>query len=210
MYKKLILPLIVTILLQPLVTSASLPGCPIVCPTSAKAPAQFCAVNVRDNLSTNQLCVTGNAQIGGNLNVCGTITGNFIRAYGYFYNEDFSVALDPVLPSKIPVTNTGLALNVTNPNATDIVIQLAGVYLIAVMLEPNTALNVSADYEIQKNGVTIPGSVFNMGAGISGIQISTQALVAAVPTDVITVITTGTGQETTLTGISSIIIDKIA
>ena len=191
-------------------TNALHAACPVSCPTAAVGTAQFCAVNVRDNLSASSICFTGNAQVGGNLNVCGTITGNFIRAYGYFFDEAISVVLDPVLPTKIPFTNSGIAFNITHPNITDAIIQVAGVYLITVMIEPNTALDVSADYEIQKNGVTIPGSIFTIGAGISGIEISTQALVIAMPNDTITVITTGIGEETTLTGISSIIIDKIA
>lgn len=46
-------------------------ACPVGCPTLT-GPAHFCNVLVDTNLNTQNLCATGNVQIGGSLSVCGT------------------------------------------------------------------------------------------------------------------------------------------
>jgi hypothetical protein len=49
-------------------------ACPLACPNPGAG--QFCNLNVQTNLTTAQLCATGNVQIGGNLAVCGSITAS--------------------------------------------------------------------------------------------------------------------------------------
>lgn len=177
-------------------------GCPLACPTGTSA--QFCGLNA------STLCVTGNAQIGGVLTVCGSI--NAPTAYGYFYDPVFTVLLSTINPTKIPFTNAGAAavLNIAHPNATDAVIQLSGIYRITYMIEPTSALNSNGDFQIQVNGTAVPGSTFTLAAALSNIEISGQSIVVANAGDVISVVTTALALDTTLAGKSSLIIEKIA
>lgn len=183
-------------------------ACPTVCPSNTGA-AQFCSLTVRDNANLGSLCVTGNAQIAGDLTVCGVINGSF-AAYGFFYDDDFATT-SLIDPAKIPFTNTGISFNLTHNNATDIEINFDGVYRITALVEPSNALNVNSVLEIQVNDTLVDGSAFVIPGQLSDIEYSTQAIVTVVAGDVITVVLTpDSPQETTLSGISSIIVEKIA
>lgn len=175
-------------------------GCPIVCPTGN---ATFCGI------TAGELCVTGNLQVGGNVTICGQV--NVTRVYGYFFDQEFSVTLDPVNPTKIPFAAAGVGgvINVGHPNATDIIIQIPGVYLITYRIEPDVALPINSDFEIQKNGNLVPGSIFTLAAELSNIEISAISIIAAHAGDIITVVTTALLADTILSGKSTLVIEKI-
>lgn len=176
-------------------------GCPLVC--SQTGSATFCALN------TGDLCVTGNAQFGGNVTICGQV--NITRVYGYFFDSAFNIMLSASNPTKIPFSTAGVGgvVNVAHPNATDVVIMIPGTYIVTYRVEPDVALNINSDFEIQKNGVLIPGSIFTLAAQLSNIEISAISILTANSGDVITVVTTAL-VNAPLSGKSSLLVQKIA
>lgn len=191
-------------------------SCPTVCPTGG---AQFCALN------SQTLCVTGNAQIGGNLTVCGTgsamvsisggagVTGpvpfGSLAAYGNVY----STALGLVLVSgtnPIPFATNGPLLNVSHTaTSATVTPAISGVYLITYVIEPTVDIGVGGVYTITVGGAPVASSTYASLAGQINFPATGQAIVAITAGTAVQVTLTSTST-VTLTGTASLTLEKIA
>ena len=138
--------------------------------------------------------------------VCGVNT--VLNAYGYLYNQNFSVLLNSSTPTPIAFTNNAIVSNISHDTATnpeDITFVLDGTYLAqAVVSLTNT--DPAVEFELQLNGSPIGGTSM---PGSSDGTVVLQAQFTVQSNDILNVVETGL-VNTTITGNASITIEKIA
>lgn len=182
---------------------------------SSTAPSTSC--------TNGALVVSGGVGIGGNLNVCG-LTTSFVSVTGgagltgpipfaslAAYANAYDTALALVLASgtnSIPLPTAGPLLNVTHPNATDIVPQVSGVYLVTYVVEPTIALGVAGTYALTVNGTPQAGTTYSVLAAQVNFAAIGQALLVLAAGDVN--VTLSSLATVTLTGTASLTLEKIA
>ena len=171
--------------------------------------------------------VSGGVGIGGNLNVCGTVTasgfsgpGASLSAYGFFYNNAVLVNLNAFAVTPLPVFvitgNGGVAPGFTILTPTTLQIDNPGTYAVTYGLAIQFNQGTSLGGELRLNGASIPGAQYfynlNDQTSISNVFGET-IFTTTTNNEVLSLVDTFNGPligTVTMTGFISLKIEKIA